>query len=418
MFERIKPMLTIHDHQVSLQANDSDLRNPLCHENKVWRVIPLTSLVNGCNFTFSRQTDVTGILDDISRAVGPPTAMCVLGSNVIGAADWEQIPFAKQYQAVTTGAGAFVASNMLYLRINGPDAAAVLNMLTPRNVHKIAQSGAMFVLFTTPSGTVDEEAIVLRTGTDEYLVSCGGGKMPSGLQDALKSYPRASVEHSDIVSFNIKGPKRIAAMQALVRQEDRAQVASLQPFHACQTQTPDGKSIWVLRTVVGVEMWGIAPVIRKVWDRILGKPGLITPCGWNLLNVYRMECNLMVFAVYPLDVHGGATLWEAGYGWMIEESEEEFFIGQDSLNESRGEERFWLGGLMASGSTQDAPPVGAEVYTREGEFSGYVTSTAFSIKYGRVLAFAHLKMEHEPGDTLTVNDNQKWLVCSLPFNTL
>jgi len=416
MFKRIKPMLTIHDFQAPLRANKSELRNPLCRENKVWRVISPTSLLNGCSHAFSRSTDVTGILDDIARAVGPPTAMCVLGSNVIGAADWEQVPFAKQYQAVTEGAGAFVASNMLYLRISGPDAAAVLNMLTPRNVRKLAQGCAMFVLFTTPAGTVDEEAIVLRTGREEYLVSCGGGKTPACLQDALESHPRASVENSDFVSFNLKGPKRMAAMQTLVRREDRSRVAVLQPFEACDIQTPDGKAIWVLRTVVGVEMWGRAPVIRKVWDGILNKPALITPCGWNLLNVYRMECSLMVFAVYPLDVHSGTTLWETGYGWMIEKGEEEFFIGQSALNQSKGKERLWLAGLGANDTVQNVLPVGTEIYNQQGGVAGYVTSAAYSIKHRRALAFAHLEKTCQPGDTLTFRDGQDWTVYLLPFD--
>ena len=415
MFKRIKPMLTIHDVQAPLRENHSDLRNPLCQENKVWRVVPPASLLNGCKHTFSRPTDATGILDDIADAVGPPTAMCVLGSNVIGAADWEHVPFAKQYRAVTEGAAAFVASNMLYLRISGPDAGAVLNMLTPRDVHQLVSGSAMFVLFTTPAGTVDEEAIVLRTADDEYLVSCGGGKAPSFLQDALEAHPRANVEQSDFVSFNLKGPQRMLAMQALVRQEDRPRVASLRPFEACAIQTPQGDSVWVLKTVVGVEMWGHAPVIRRVWEEILQQPELITPCGWNLLNVYRMECSLMVFAVYPLDVHSGTTLWETGYGWMIEKGEDEVFLGQESLIKSRGKERLWLAGLRAQNCAQETPPVGTDVFTSAGEFSGYVTSAAFSIKHQRALAFAHLKKEHRPGDILTLSDNQSWLVCSLPF---
>ena len=416
MFDRIKPMRTIHDLRMPLRSTKSDLRNPLCRENKVWRVVPPASLINGCSHSFSRPTDVTGILDDIARAVGPPTAMCVLGSNVIGAADWEQIPFAKQYQAVTTGAGAFVASNMLYLRISGPDATAVLNMLTPRNIFKLAPGRAMFVLFTTPAGTVDEEAIVLRTGQEEYLLSCGGGKTLSFLPDALKSHVRASVEHSDFVSFNLKGPKRLTAMQALVRQQDRPSVASLKPFQACHIKTSDGKSIWVLRTKIGVEMWGRAPVIRKVWDEILNQPELITPCGWNLLNVYRMECKLMVFAVYPLDVHGGTTLWETGYGWMVEKGDDEFFIGQAALNHSKGKKRLWLAGLRANSMTQDVLPVGAEICNQEGGIAGYVSSAAYSIKHGRALAFAHLEMSCQLGDTLVFKDGQDWTVCSLPFD--
>jgi len=177
MAHRIKSMITVRDLQTPLQARSLELRNPLYQDNMVWKVLPTASVTNGCSQIFSRTRDSTGILDDIAQAVGPPTAMCVLGDNVIGVASWEQIPLAEQYQAVTEGAGAFVASNMHYLRLHGPDAAAVLNMLTPRNIYKLPPGRAMFTLFTTPTGTVDEEAIVLRTGDEEYLVSCGCGTL-------------------------------------------------------------------------------------------------------------------------------------------------------------------------------------------------------------------------------------------------
>ena len=416
MFHRIKSMITVRDLQTDHRARSLELRNPLNQDNMVWKVVPTASLTNGCSQIFSRTRDRTGILDDIAQAVGPPTAMCVLGDNVIGVASWEQIPLAEQYHAITAGAGAFVASNMHYLRLHGPDAVAVLNMLTPRNVYKLPLGRAMFTLFTTPTGTVDEEAIVLRTGDQEYLVSCGGGKPLSWLPDALAAHPQATVEHSNIVSFNIKGPKQMEAMRALVRFDDREQVSTLRPFQSCRIQTPDGDWVWVLRTVVGIEMWGRAPVIRRTWHRILKHPEIITPCAWDLLNVYRMECTLMVFAVYPLDVHIGTTLWEAGYGWMIEKSEDEFFVGQSALKQSKGKERLWLGGLMAHSTATVAPPVGSEIYTRKGEFAGYVTSAAFSIKHGRALAFAHLKREHKPGDILALKGYQDWSVSSLPFS--
>jgi len=381
----------------------------------VWKVVSDTSLTNGCDHPFTRFRDSTGILDDLARAVGPATAMCVLGDNVIGVADWEQISLAEQYHAVTAKAGAFVASNMLYLRLSGPDAASALNMLTPRNVHGLASGRAMFTLFTTPDGTIDDEAIVVRTGDQEYLVSCGGGKPLSCLPDALKTYSRVTVDHPNIVSFNIKGPRRMEAMQSLVHTDDRAKLSCTQTFQACRSRTPDGDPVWIVRTVVGIEMWGEAPVIRRTWHRILEHSDLITPCGWDLLNVYRMECTSMVFALFPLDVHLGTTLWETGYGWMVENGEQEFFVGQAALEQSKNKERFWLGGLKANGSIFDAPPVGAEIYTRKGEFAGYVTSAAFSIKHKRALAFAHLKKECSPGEMLALDSDQEWTVCSLPF---
>lgn len=61
----------------------------------------------------------------------------------------------------------------------------------------------MFTLFTTPVGTVDEEAIVLRTGDEEYLVSCGGAKTLSWLPEALAAYPRATTNPSSICVFGM-----------------------------------------------------------------------------------------------------------------------------------------------------------------------------------------------------------------------
>ena len=137
-------------------------------DNAVWRVLA-NSLLPDTHF--SRATDKTGILDDLGVAIGPASAMCVLGDNVIGAAGWAQIPLDRQYEAVTSRAGAFVASNMLYLRFSGPQAAAALDWLTPRDVSRLPVGQGMFVLFTNVGGGIDEEAIVLRTAQQEYLQS-------------------------------------------------------------------------------------------------------------------------------------------------------------------------------------------------------------------------------------------------------
>ena len=162
-------------------------------------------------------------------------------------------------------------------------------------------------------------------------------------------------------------------------------------------------------------MWGPAPVIRHTWHEMLRQPDLITPCAWDLLNIFRMECTAMVFAVYPLDVHGGTTLWESGYGWMMEKSEAEAFVGQQALTRLRGRERLWLGGLMALDQASEAPPLGSSAHTVNGDFAGYVTSAAFSIKYRRVLAFAHLPTACKPGEILSLDGSDRWQVCALPF---
>jgi aminomethyltransferase len=343
--------------------------------------------------------------------------MCVLGDNIIGVANWQQIPIEQQYSSLSHGAGAFVASNMQYLEICGPDAAAAINMLTPRNILELQVGRAKFVLFTTPTGTVDDEAIVLRTGAEHFFISCGGGKSLTWLPEALEAFPATKVINSKFVSFNLKGPNKIAAMQSLVREEYREALSALHPFQSCKSQTLNGDSVIILRTVVGIEMWGEGQHIRRTWANIVKQPELITPCGWDVLGVFRMECALMVFALFPLDVHKGTTLWEAGYGWMVEKGKDEYFLGQQALQLSKGKERFRLCGLMAMNSNTDAPPVGTPVHAGNGDIAGYVTSSAFSVKYGRALSFAYLDTQHESGATLAVDGHDDWITSSLPFNS-
>jgi aminomethyltransferase len=415
MFQRIGPMATIRDQGAVIRAAVPGLRNPLDQDQAVWQVVSTESLRNSHGHAFTRTTDETGILDDIAAVVGPPTAMCVLGNNVIGAASWERVSFADQYRAVTAGAGAFVASNMLYLRVRGPDAAAVLDALTPRNMASLAVGRATFTLFTTPQGTVDEEAMVLRTADEEFLVSCGGGNPPRGLADALAEYPSAEIEEADIVSFNIKGPGGRSAMQALVRSEFHSEIASLQPFRTLDARTPAGDAVRILKTIVGIEMWGTPIVIRQAWNRMLAMPGRVTPCAWDVLNVYRMECNAMVFILYPLDVHAGITLWEAGYGWMVHAGADKDYVGRQALTDGQGKERCRLAGLRAVHGDTTVPPVGAEVLNARGELSGFITSAAYSVRYARPLAFAHLVIGQHPGDRLVVGGYGEWSVCHLPF---
>ena len=44
MFHRIKPMITTRDLQIYPRVQNLELRNPLCQENMVWKVIPTASL--------------------------------------------------------------------------------------------------------------------------------------------------------------------------------------------------------------------------------------------------------------------------------------------------------------------------------------------------------------------------------------
>lgn len=312
---------------------------------------------------------------------------------IIGVSNWQRSSIKEQYLSLQQSAGVFEASSMSYLNIKGRDAENILNTLTPRNIQQLKPGSAMFAIFTTPSGTVDDDALIIRLSEHEFLLSCGGSKLPrhtlSYLPHAMKQFPNATVSSPDIVSFNIKGPERTKAMSYLLDNADKSKVTSLNEFQFCQARALNGDDIWIVKTKIGMELWGRLTTVQIAWQYMLDHREIYTPCGWDVLNTFRMECDEIALSVYPFDIHDATSLWEIGCGWMISEKESHY-IGQDVLIHGKNKKIVQLKKIQALSSDNRVAKVGSILQNENGEFVGYITSSAFSIKEERALAFAHL----------------------------
>lgn len=152
---------------------------------------------------------------------------------------------------------------MFYYRFKGPQAEALLNYLTPRDIGKLKPMTRLFVVFTSDIGTVDDEAVLLRIADDEFLLSSGGCEPLTYLSDALEKYPDVRMSYNDTISFNIKRPRRFEAMKNLVAEEDHHRLDSLGDMCLCPTRLRFGGDIWVVRTRIGMEMWGSPSTIAR-----------------------------------------------------------------------------------------------------------------------------------------------------------
>ncbi|MFE6040537.1 hypothetical protein [Streptomyces sp. NPDC056452] len=394
------------------------LRSPLAKDEWVWRTLPPGHPALVGRPTVLRRSDPGDALAVIAEKYGQPKSYCVLGGSVASVSNWEGVTFTEQYRAVTSGAGVFPCGGMYYLSVVGPHASDVLDLLTPRRIDDLAIGQAAFAIFTTPEGTVDTEGVVLRDGEQSFLVSIGGEACPpKWLHDAMDTYPDTHAHETNMSSFNIKGPNRTKAMAGLLQDEYASGLDTLRAFHGMPVRTRRGGNAWVVRTVIGIEMWATAEVIREAWREMVAQPDSYTPCGWDLLASYRLECQEFAFYLCPLDIHRDTYLLDAGLGHVVSRGKKGPFVGREALEHpDRWGGRMWVGGLAASSPDAPERQIGEVVLDAGSDQPcGYVTSAGFSPREGRQLCFVHLAAGISPKETVRFADGTTWRVSALPM---
>ncbi len=403
-----------------------------------WKLLPrfdvaLTSPVKGSEWTwrelapahpaireqpaFLRRSDAEDAVWLISERYGDPTAYCVLGANLACVMGWRDLEYDVQYDAITHAAGAFPCGGMYYLSVTGPDAGRALDLLTPRSIGALDVGQATFVIFTTPEGTVETEGIVLRDGLESFKASIGGDtRPPAWLFEAVAEFPAAHAAEANVTSFNLKGPQRDQALQRLLTDEFEAAVPSLPTFRAIPVRTRWGADAWALRTVVGLELWATPAVIREAWRRMVADPKHVTPCGWEVLASYRLECSDISFYLCPLDLHRATYLHDAGLEHVISEGKQTPYVGRAALEQpDRYGGGLQIAGLVAGSASAPRRAVGEPLRIGPGPVCGFVTTAGWSPVAAREMCFAHLTTQIKPGAMVRFADGTDWQVVPLPI---
>ncbi|MGY5060715.1 hypothetical protein ACWDFR_42780 [Streptomyces sp. 900105755] len=395
------------------------IQQPFPPDEWTWRTLPPDHPALAGSPGALRKSDPGNALAIVAEAYGKPTSYCVLGGNVASVSNWEGISFDQQYAASTHGAGVYPCGGMYYLSVEGPGAADVLDLLTPRDIGALDIGQAAFAIFTTPEGTVDTEGIVLRTGPVSFQVSIGGSaRPPDWLYDAVALHPGARTAEAALSSFNIKGAQRTRAMARLVSEPFADGLARLPRFRAIPVRTRWGDDAWVVRTVIGIEMWAAPHTVETAWQTMVAAPDLYTPCGWDVLATYRLECSQFAFYLCPLDIHRGIPLADAGLSHVVSREKTTPYVGRRALTDRTAKTdtaRMWVCGLTARDRAAPRRRIGERVLASgSAQAIGYVTTAGHSPLAGRELCFAHLPATVLPGDEVAFEDGTAWLVSGLP----
>ena len=328
----------------------------------------------------------TSALEDHHRALGA------------GLGDWNDmdVPWSyassadSQLDSVREAAGLFDLTGLKKIWVKGPDAAAVIDKVSPRDMSKVGAGKAAYVPILTDEGTICDDTIIYRIEDDKYLFVYGTGTGHERLAQAAQGKNATLEKDDELHSLSLQGPKALAILNA----NSSADIAALDFFGLTKTDLFGRKAV-VSRTGYSGERGYEIFVDRKdavaVWEGILkaGEKEGVLPCSFTCLNKGRMEAGLLF---YPFDMNEAHTPWEMGLGWAVSKKKPDY-LGREAVLKKEGQEKVRLTGVSCP-SSSGIIAGGTDLYLN-GQKVGVVSSSEYSHRLGKSLGLAHL----QPGIT-------------------
>ena len=279
------------------------------------------------------------------------------------------------------------------VEIDGPDGAAFMESLTPRDVSKCAVGECKYVLLTTPQGGIINDPVLLRLSKDRFWLSlsdwdvlfwCLGVAVHSGLD--------VVVREPDVSPVQIQGPKSKDLMKDLFG----SKVLDMEYYTLLQTKL-DGIPVVITRTgwsaEVGYEIYLEDQTKGEdLWDRVIaaGKPHNIRAIAPS--EIRRIEAGILN---YSSDIVLENNPYEVGLGWTVDLDKKADFLGRDALRKIKAEgPKRKLVGIEVDGAK-----VGAwishywPVHAGEKRI-GHVTSLTHSPRLKKNIGFALVPIEY------------------------
>ncbi|WP_170327530.1 aminomethyltransferase family protein [Ruegeria arenilitoris] len=335
--------------------------------------------------------------EELSRRSALASRHTALGS---GLEDWNGMGTAWTYDtdpndehdAVRDRAGMFDMSPLKKVFVRGPDARAVLDHLTTRDLKKVTPGKAAYLCVLTDQGGIADDAIVSNNGGDEWMIVHGSGDTMALLEASAEGKDVEVQFTDDLHDLSVQGP---AALDILNAHSD-INLGTLAYFeHAPATLF--GHACRISRTGYsgerGYEIFADGSVITEIWDKLAAAG--VMPCSFTALDKVRIEAGLLF---YGYDMTEDNTPWEVGLDFTISTTKADF-RGKAALMAAKGNEK-----VNNISIDIDHPDLveGGETLMMDGENVGVINSPCYSRRMGKSLALAHVQPGLPVGTCLSV----------------
>jgi len=299
----------------------------------------------------------------------------------------------SDHVAIRTKAGLMDVSGLKKLHLVGPQAAAVINYATTRDVTKIYPGKSVYACMLNEAGYFIEDCVLYRTGPNAWMVVHGSGAGHETLAKYVVGRNVAMLADDDLHDLSLQGPLAVEFLAKYV-----PGIRELKYFHHVPT-TLFGKPVLISRTGYtgerGYEIFCKAEDAGLIWDTILaeGKPLGIVPTCFTTLDYLRVESSLLFYPydmsqLYPFEHDPpGDSLWELGLDFTVSPGKNDF-QGADAHYRLKSKERFKIFGLLID--SDKAADMGDAVYAGD-KAIGVVTCAMVSTLTKKSMAIVRLQ---------------------------
>ena len=304
------------------------------------------------------------------------------------------------------------------VEITGPDAAKFTQMLTCRDLSKMAVGQCKYILITNADGGILNDPILLRLAENHFWISLADSDILLWAQGvAINSGLDVTIGEPDVSPLQLQGPKSGEIMRVLFGDE----IMDLCYYWLREVEL-NGIPLIVSRTGWSSEL-GYEIYLRDgskgdlLWETIMAaglgfglKPG-------HTSSIRRIEGGMLS---YHADADMSTNPYELGFDRLVNLDMEADFIGKAALrrikDEGVGRKQI---GLIIDGDPFTGPNTTFWEINSDGEAVGKVTSAVYSPRLEQNIDLAMVSAEHAnigvQVEVVTKSGPIRATICERPF---
>ena len=284
------------------------------------------------------------------------------------------------------------------VEVTGPDAAAFVQMLTPRDLSKMAVGQCKYILITNADGGLLNDPILLRLAENYFWISLADSDILLWAQGvAVHSGLDVSICEPDVSPLQLQGPNSREIMKALFGDS----IGDLRYYWLRELEL-EGIPLLVSRTGWSSEL-GYEIYLRdgaygsELWERIMAAGAAFGLKPGHTSSIRRIEGGMLSYHA-DADIH--TNPFELGLDRLVNLDIEANFIGKSALRriKAKGVERKQVG-LILDGAPLRGPNTSFWTITDKEETIGKVTSAVFSPRLQKNIALAMVSVEYTALET-------------------